>query len=563
MTSAERLLATRHPRLLLVALCLVLWLPGFWTLPTLDRDEGRFVQATKQMIETGDFVNIRNGAEERNKKPIGIHWAQAPFAAAASGLGIATENPVWPYRIPGLLGGIAAVLATWGFGRRLVGERAALLAAMLLASCVVLTAEVRIAKTDAALLGATTVAMGFLARAYLDPGGFSRRAAVGFWLAIGVGVLLKGPITPMIAGLTVAALALADRRGRGATGTHHAVRDGKRGWLLALRPAWGAPLALAVVLPWFVAIGIATEGRFFAQALGDDLGGKIGQSDERHWGPPGLYVLLMAATLFPAAWFAARALPQAWAQRMLPETRFLLAWIAPSWLVFEVVATKLPHYVMPLYPALCLLGAAWVLDPRRRPGPRWWAVLAAVGFVGVLLALGLLGFALPVLADGRFLPGGVLLLAGALVLGGAVLHAARAAAWPRAALLAALGMPLLYIPTLHLLLPRIEAPWISDRLAEAVGPRSPQDASFGIAGYHEPSLVFLAGTGTVLLRDGPTAARWLAEAPDRLAGVGERDLAAFMAEAARIGLAPAEQGTVTGFNYNRGRRQAVVLFRRG
>jgi hypothetical protein len=551
MSPTDRLLATRHPRLLLVLLCLVLWLPGFWTLPTLDRDEGRFVQATKQMIETGDFVNIRNGEAERNKKPIGIHWAQAPFAAAAQALGVATQNPVWPYRIPGLLGGIAAVLATWGFGRRLVGDRPALLGAMLLASCIVLTIEVRIAKTDAALLGATTVAMGLLARAYLDPGGFSRHAAMGFWLAVGVGVLLKGPITPMIAGLTAAALAVADRRGRGWR------------WMLALRPRWGAPLALAVVLPWFIAIGIATEGRFFAQAIGDDLGGKIGQSDERHWGPPGLYVLLLAATLFPAAWFAARALPQAWAQRALPETRFLLAWIVPSWLVFEVVATKLPHYVMPMYPALCLLGAAWVLDPRRRPGPRWWAALAAMGFGAVVLALGTGALILPVLADSTWRLGGVLALLGALAFGAAVLQAARRGAWPRAALLAALGMPLLTIPVLHLVLPRIEAPWISDRLTAAVGVRAPDDRSFGIAGYHEPSLLFLAGTGTVLLRDGPTAADWLAAAPGRLAGVGERDIPAFMAQAARIGLTPIEQGTVTGFNYNRGRRQAVVLFRRG
>ncbi|MBV9748528.1 MAG: glycosyltransferase family 39 protein, partial [Acetobacteraceae bacterium] len=70
-----------RPRACLVLLCLLCWLPGFFTLPPSDRDESRFAQATKQMIETGDLVRIRNGDEERNRKPIGIYWMQLPFAA--------------------------------------------------------------------------------------------------------------------------------------------------------------------------------------------------------------------------------------------------------------------------------------------------------------------------------------------------------------------------------------------------------------------------------------------------------------------------------------------------
>ena len=54
----------------------VLWLPGFFSLPPTDRDESRFAQASKQMIETGDYVRIMNGEEPRNRKPIGIYWLQ-------------------------------------------------------------------------------------------------------------------------------------------------------------------------------------------------------------------------------------------------------------------------------------------------------------------------------------------------------------------------------------------------------------------------------------------------------------------------------------------------------
>ena len=52
-------------------------LPALFALPPLDRDESRFAQATAQMLETGDFINIRYQGEPRDKKPVGIHWLQA------------------------------------------------------------------------------------------------------------------------------------------------------------------------------------------------------------------------------------------------------------------------------------------------------------------------------------------------------------------------------------------------------------------------------------------------------------------------------------------------------
>src|SRR5918999_448152 len=61
----------------LLALSLVAFLPGFFRIPPVDRDEARFAQATKQMLETGDYVDIRFQNELRYKKPAGIYWMQA------------------------------------------------------------------------------------------------------------------------------------------------------------------------------------------------------------------------------------------------------------------------------------------------------------------------------------------------------------------------------------------------------------------------------------------------------------------------------------------------------
>ncbi|MDQ1080858.1 glycosyltransferase family 39 protein [Pseudoroseomonas cervicalis] len=543
----DRLPETRRPRLWLALLCLALWLPGFATLPPGDRDESRFAQASRQMVESGDYVRIRFGEEERNKKPAGIHWAQAASVHAAEALGIGSRDQIWPYRLPSLLGALAAVLATFHWGRALVGRRAAFVAAAMLACSTVLVVETHIAKTDAALLGTVAIAMGLLGRAYLAPGGFTARQAGLFWAVLGLAILLKGPIGPLVALLAALTLCIADRSAR---------------WLTALRPAWGVPLMLAMAAPWFIAIGIATEGRFFADAVGGDMLSKVNSGEEAHWGPPGYYLLTFALSAFPIAFLVLRALPAAWRDRMNPSTRFLLAWIAPSWLMFEAVATKLPHYTLPVFPALMLLGAAWAMDPLRRPAPRWLRGLGLVLLALVALALGVAAPVLPFLADGRIDPVALLALPAAGLLLWGVWSALKRGAPGQAALAGALLAVPLYAIILGGVLPRLEAPWIGPRLEALVQQRLPglPPARLGVVGYHEPSLVFSTGTETALLRDGAAAAGFLAAGPGRAVAVSGRDLEAFRAAASAAGLAPASLGEVAGYNYTRGRRVVLHLF---
>jgi 4-amino-4-deoxy-L-arabinose transferase-like glycosyltransferase len=548
----DRLPETRWPRLWLVLLCLALWLPGFFTIPPGDRDESRFAQATRQMVQTGDYVRIRLGEVERNKKPAGIHWAQAAAVHALETIGVEdARDRIWAYRLPSLLGALVAVLATWHFGRALVGRRAAFLGAALLAGCLVLLMETHIAKTDAALLGTVAVAMGLMGRAYLNPAAFTPGQAAGFWLVLGASVLLKGPIgpaVPLLAGITLAA---ADRAWRN-----------RAPWLRALRPAWGVPLMLLAALPWFVAVTIATDGRFLSDAIGGDMLSKVGGADENHWGPPGYYVMIFGVAAFPAAFLVLRALPGAWADRLQPATRFLLAWAVPVWLLFEAVTTKLPHYTLPAFPALMLLAAAWAMDPLRRAPPRWLHWLSLAALVGAPIGLALAAAVLPVLADGGISLVALLGLPVAAVFVLATLRALRAGQPARAGLLAVmLAVPLNWV-VLEGVLPRLTAPWISPRLAALVAEARPAlpDTQFGVVGYHEPSLQFAMGGGIALLRDGPEAARFLAATPGRLVAVADRQDAAFREEAARLGLSPREHGVVAGFNYSRGRRVALTLY---
>ena len=148
---------------------IVFFLPGFFTIPAIDRDEARFAQATKQMVESGDFVDIRFQDDVRYKKPVGIYWLQAAVVETASSLGLPrAQLRIWLYRIPSLIGAIGAVLLTYWTALAFVTRRGAALAALMMCSSVLLGAEARLAKTDAMLLLTVVAAMGAMARVYLS-----------------------------------------------------------------------------------------------------------------------------------------------------------------------------------------------------------------------------------------------------------------------------------------------------------------------------------------------------------------------------------------------------------
>ena len=348
-------------------------LAGLFTMPPIDRDESRFAQATAQMLETGNFVAINYLDEERNKKPVGIHWLQA---AAVSLVSDAEDRQIWAYRLPSLLGVILAALACFWGGQRLVGREAAFAGAALLGTCALLGIEGGIAKTDAMLAGATTLAMAALANARggETPGW---RTGLLFWFAMGLGILIKGPITPMVAGLTALALVAWERR---------------IDWLRPVLVWWGPLLTIVMVLPWLISIQLATEGNFLREALSDDLVPKLVSGHERHGGLPGYHLLMLPLIFFPATLFLLPGIGRVVSAirgdgaGQAAAARFLVAWVIPTWLVFEILPTKLPHYVLPIYPALALMAGWGFVELARAAAWQRWVSWSLFGVIGLLLA---------------------------------------------------------------------------------------------------------------------------------------------------------------------------------
>lgn len=542
----ERLVVGWRPWALLVGLCLCLYLPGLAAMPPLDRDEARFMQATRQMLQTGDLIRIRFQDEARNKKPAGIYWLQA---ASVSLFSAPESNATWPYRVPSVLGAIAAVLLSFGFGARLIDRPAALLGAMLLASCVLLVSEAHLAKTDAVLLATVVAAQGALGETY-------RRARAGeaassgiaavFWLAQGCGILLKGPVPPVVSALTVLALCLADRRWR---------------WLGGLRAAWGVPLAALVVAPWLVAIQSATDGAFMSEAIGHDLLGKLVGAQESHGAPPGTYLLIAAASFWPSSAIIGFAWIAAWRRRRETAERFLLAWLIPSWILFELVPTKLPHYILPLYPALALLaGQALFATTKHAPTERrrWleggvfmlWTVVALALIIGLIALPITLGSGVAVLS---------LVPAAATISFGMVLlrQLGRGFSVSAGPAIAALAI-FVFAPSFASLLPGLDRLWLSRSAAEMVARHPPPpDSAIDTVGYNEPSLVFLLHGNTRAVAAEQAAAD-LAARPGTLSLVAGGEDGSFRQALAARGARPIKLGEAAGIDYSRSSRSMLL-----
>ncbi|WP_181182836.1 glycosyltransferase family 39 protein [Mesorhizobium sp. B3-2-1] len=537
--------------LFLFSLVMTAW--GLASMPPIDRDEPRFVQATKQMVESGDYVDIRFQETSRYQKPIGIYWLQSA-AVALSGQG--AEAPIWVYRTVSALGIAIAVLAIAWTGTNLFGANAGFAAGLVMAAIFATAFEGRDAKTDAMLLACCVAAQGALAQIYLA----SRRnePVAGhlwwiFWIAQGAAILIKGPIAPLLSALTIAVLFAFERDGR---------------WLSKLRVGRGLLLVLVIALPWLAAITWKSHGAFLQQAVGKDMLGKVASGAESHGLPPGFYMLTYSLFMWPFGLIAVGAGLQA-LNRLRDDVRlrFCLAWYIPFWLVFELIPTKLPHYVLPAYPGMALLiGWLLTLQPQDANAPLrrwqqwlWWST--AFGLVVVSLGLAAVCIGAPIYLAHTFSWWSIPAAAAALGAGYFAFSRQLQVPLPRigaAAACAGIAYALLF----GVIAPSLKPIWLSPAIKEAVRANKPCDTTvLASARYQEPSLVFLVGTKTVLTDVGGVAEHLLADPACSLGLVPIGDEQKLNGMLSVQGKSANRLAEVDGLNYSSGDKLSLGLYR--
>ncbi len=464
---------------LLGLFCLTLNLAGNGHISLWDRDEPRYATCTREMMQSGDWIHPTFNGEPRYHKPVLIYWLMM------AGTSIGGDNPFGARLVSGVAG-MLACLVTYLLASRLFNVRTARFASIVMATAPLVVVESKLATTDATLslliLGAQFCLWELRRRS-------STGLALLFWTIMGLSVLVKGPVGPAFIG--TAALASW-------------IFGAPPLYLKRLRYRWGIPLFLAITVPWFVAIGVITQGAFYEVALGYHVVERVTRGIEEHGGFPGYYIILTLGTFYPWSSLAPASMLSAWkARRGRPEIGFLLGWIVGPLLMLEMIQTKLIHYYLPAMPALALL-VGWFLDRLTLQARDLRQISLGRLATGLLTGIGLTGVAALIAGAIAFewmrLPGLVLAV---VVLGGTLgsltlyrLGQTAEATWSLAATWAMvlLGLSLW-------LLPAADPHRISDR----VGKRLKQlaethEAEPALARFDEPGIIYGLGRPAAVVR---------------------------------------------------------------
>ncbi len=454
----------------LVAVAAALTLPNLGATSLWDVDEGVNAEAAREMRENDTWVIPTFNYQLRTAKPVMLYWLQR---ASYSVFGVSE----WSARLPSVLAVWLTALLVYELARRMFDRATGVLAGIVLVSALEVCVLAHAATPDATLLLFTVLTYYLF---WTRHEGDSRRWWTATAAACGLAVLTKGPVGVALPGLVILLYFAWNR---------------ELGRLLDRKFFWAALVFLLVAGPWYGLVTAETRGAWAQAFFGRENLQRFATPMENHRGPffyhaAALLVLFAPWSVFllGVLWYSAKAArptppsPLASCEREPPagspcnplltgkgelarepagfETasvdssfspfpsgrgdggvgclashrpfRFLICWFAAYLVFFSAAATKLPNYVLPVYPALAILTARFLT--RWQTGeltlPKWLMPLAvgALVFTAIVVGGGMLvaGDAVKVLpAGGRVFPG----LGPWAVVGLVPLIAAGAMAW--------------------------------------------------------------------------------------------------------------------------------------
>ena len=510
-------------------LTLIFILPGLSALPPLDRDEARFSQASKQMLEDKNYVIIKFQEELRSKKPIGIYWLQI---ASASIFG---KDNIISYRAPNIFSTIILIIVFSTFVYSISFRYFNLnisssltfsfFSSLVMATLLGLSIEIKQAKTDTVLLTLCTVQQLIFWKIYSygkeSWNKYKHHEYVWltrlFWLIIALGILVKGPISPLLFTMTLLSICILDR---------FVEKEWNLSWLNLFLWFQGLLIVSIITLPWIYLAWQATDGHLILDAINKDFLIKLRSGQENHWGPFGSHLFLLLLTFWPMVLllpFAARACLDWKHERLI---RFLISWIIPFWIILELTPTKLPHYILPVFPGLILLILIGISSPPS--GNIKFSKInkffrAVVVIFTLLLALSLvyvsLNFSSKILI---FILSIVLsfIMITSIIFGNIFfLNESKYKLSPLFGMLILAGICNIFV--FSYIFPNLDKIHITPKIKNYIDSLEFRPDTIVATGYHEPSLVFSLGRDTLLLSP-EEAALVLVEGDNTLAIVEER-----------------------------------------
>ena len=347
----------RRPVLTLILLTAVTFFLGLGRQAITDSDEGFYAEASREMVESGDWLTPRFNFEDRWQKPVLYYWLTAATFLATGPIESAARW--WS-----ALSGLGLVFLTWVAARRLTRrDNAAWIAGAIVATCYGCFAMARMALPDLPLAFLITLTIW--------------SALEGRWTlagaAAGLGFLMKGPLA-----LVIPAIVLLPTWWR----------EGRLG-VLTVRNLFVAAALFAVIgLPWYAAMtythGTAYLESFFLADNLERFATDRFNEPRAFW----FYVPILLGGLVPWTLYLFVMAPSAWdvlkrRRRLTPEEWRLLLWIGVPLLFFTLSVGKQPRYILPILPPLAILVARAIT--RRVPDPRHHTTMAVATWATVLL----------------------------------------------------------------------------------------------------------------------------------------------------------------------------------
>lgn len=539
---------TRFVVISLILLATFLCLPGLFSIPVTDVDEARFAQATKQMVETHHFGEIKIQNKNRHLKPPGIYWLQSMSVLTTP----PPYNKIYSYRLPSLLATIATIVLIFMAGSSLFTTEVAWYAAAIYSCFLTVSFESTFCSTDAVFNLSVFLMQSALMSIYLNPiDRDSRRQYILFWAAMAFGVFIKG-ISPLFSISSILALCVAKRN--------------QAQWLRKLKFKKGIFLLIVATLAWLVPFSLLGHSNFLVDMIKGDLLPKIVGGQQGHGAPPGFYLLIVNLITWPMGLYLIPAIVSAVKNRKKPTTCFLLAWIIPNWIIFAIVHTKLPQYILPLMPPVAYLIALHVVKVKNQAA----AISTTLKIATSVIWLSINTLILAALITATIKISSLNQVALATCIAAVTINAILALRWYLKKDISwslcsnVITAVIFYSLVFNVILPTGPF-WVSHQVGSYLNkPRYQnilQKEPLQVIGYKEPSIIFEIGTHKVHLNQSTTVNLPKDPQQSALILVSKNDMPALEAQLKSDGSLRVERlKTFTGIDLNHGKKVSLTLF---
>ena len=541
-------------KILLGSLCLICFFISLNILPPLDRDESRYIQSTVQMLESNDFVNINFLDTPRLKKPPGIYWLQAMSATFIKNIFFLDSPPLWSFRLPSAIGASVSIWITFLLGQLLFGRAQGFIASLLLISSPLLIIESHVAKTDSALLASFLFVLYILAKIifYIEknikkPSDITILAA---WMVLSFSFLIKGPIALFILFLLI----LFFRFSREPINYKN------------FKPVIGIVIFIIIVFPWFMFVQSGNNTDVFLNSIKKDMLLKLISAQESHGAPPGSYLLSSFLTAWPITLFIFPTVIWAFNNKKNKPVKFLLCSLLPSWLFFEIMPTKLLHYILPLLPSLAILTAAMIVSSIKDKNfiasfdKHIFRLVSILPFIGGLL----IAFGIIYLANiyGEGLTFSIIIIASIYTLGSFLSAYYIYTQSFINTLIVVVFSNIIALNLLILMVPnQLQKIWVSERVYLEIEEKTVLN-EYVLLGYSEPSLIYRLGSKTKIAGNSEEAISLVLNSNIQSIIIENSYLKEFKDLSDKKGIVfRSISKPIIGFNYSKGENVEIIIIK--